>query len=166
MSKPEMKDARGAYRTNIFLEFNTSTHDEQPPLYTMHEEEREGLPSAKKIYMEAESEYEAAMQLVGSWQHWKRLLRCSPFMKGLPYSTWEGLEAWREEKEIRDKADALKQLKKSAEKGNVTAQKIIYEGEKKTKGRPKKADIEKQARILAGISEDVADDMKRLQLVK
>ena len=161
-----MKDSRGAYRTNLFREFNTISHKDQPPMYTMHEEDRNGLPSAKRIYMEAESEYDAAMQLVGSWQHWKRLLRCKPFTKGLPNQQWEGLDFWREEKEIRDKAEAFKQLKKSAAKGNVPAQRTIYEGNKQTKGRPSKQDVAREARIAAGVQSELDDDFKRLQLVK
>lgn len=166
VSSIKMKDVRGAYRTNLFIEFNQTNPEMYPPIYTMHEQERKGLPSAKKIYMEAESEYEAAMQLVGSWQHWKRLCRCTYFMKGMANCMWDGLEDWREEKEIQDKAEAYKQLKKSAEKGNIQAQRLIYEGKKDSKGRPSKAEVQRQARIAAGVKSEVDDDLKRLSLVK
>jgi hypothetical protein len=163
-----LKDAMGRYRTNLFAEFNTSVHEDYPPLYTMKEEPYCGLPSAYLIYMHSDSEYEAAMKLVGSWLHWQRLTRSKPFLKGMDNTAaWVGLEDWRKEKEIKDKAFAYNQLKISAAGGNVAAQKLIFEGEKTTRGRagrPSRAEIAKAAADQAKLDASLKDDMSRIKL--
>jgi hypothetical protein len=161
-----LKDTIGRYRTNIFYEFNKSRHEDYPPLYTMREDEWKGLPSAYRIYMTSDSEYEAAMKLVGSWAHWQRLLKCKPFMNGgEEVGIWTGLEQWREEKQIQDKARAYVQLKTAASEGNVTAQKMLFEGDKVSKrGRPSKAEIAKETVRQAQVAEQVKEDFKRIKL--
>lgn len=160
-----LKDTMGRYRTNIFYEFNTSRHEEYPPLYTMREDSWAGLPSAYRIYMTSASEYEAAMKLVGSWNHWQRLLNIPVFMNGpKDVGSWAGLHQWREEKEIQDRAMALLQLKENAEKGNVTAQKLIYEGEKK-RGRPSKSEVKQAAEQMAKDRQEIRADLDRIKVV-
>jgi len=161
-----MKDVGGRYRTNIFYEFNKSRHEDYPPLYTMREDEWKGLPSAYRIYMTSDSEYEAAMKLVGSWAHWQRLLKCKPFMNGgEEIGIWMGLEQWREEKAIQDQAMAYNQLKTSAAGGNVAAQKLLFEGDKASKrGRPSKAEVAKQAAKQAEEADQIKGDLKRIKL--
>lgn len=161
-----LKDVMGRYRTNIFYEFNKSRHEDYPPLYTMREESVRNLPSAYLIYMTSENEYEAAMKLVGSWAHWNKLLKCKPFINGSEDSgIWTGIAEWRKEKEIRDKALAYNQLKVSAAQGNVTAQKIIFDGDKKsaTRGRPSDAEIKKAAAAQAEKSDRVKSDLQRIK---
>ena len=161
-----LKDVMGRYRTNIFYEFNKSAHADYPPLYTMREQDWVGLPSAYRTHMESESEYEAAMKLVGSWAHWQKLLKCKPFMEGSDDSgIWLGLDSWRKEKEIRDKALAYNQLKISAATGNVTAQKLLFEGDKPSqkRGRPSKAEVQKAAAKQAEQSDRIKSDLKRIQ---
>jgi len=161
-----LKDNIGRYRTNIFYEFNKTRHEDYPPLYTMREDEWKGLPSAYRIYMESDSEYEAAMKLVGSWAHWQRLLKCKPFINGgEELGIWMGLDQWREEKAIQDKAFALNQLKISAAGGNVQAQKIILEGDKGKRGRPSKAEVAKAAAKQAEHSNQIKSDFKRIKAV-
>ena len=162
-----LKDSIGRYRTNIFYEFNKSAQADYPPLYTMREDEWKGLPSAYRIYMASDSEYEAAMKLVGSWAHWQRLLKCKPFMKGgEDMGIWMGLEQWREEKAIRDKAQAYNQIKLSAAGGNVQAQKLLLEGTDKAKrGRPSKAEVAKQAAKEAEKNDQIQEDLKRIKAV-
>lgn len=167
--KSELKDTAGRYRTNIFCEFNKTRHDDYPPLYTMREAPWKGLPSAYQIYMLSDNEYEAAMKLVGSWHHWQRLLKSKPFTNGLEDGgQWVGLEAWREEKEIKDKAQAYNQLKSSAQQGNVQAQKMIFDGRTTVaskRGRPSKEDIKAAATEQAALTQDLKDDLKRIKLV-
>lgn len=162
-----LKDARGAYRTNIFEEINQRSHTVSPPIYTMREDTHKGLPSAYRIYMDAQSEYEAAMILVGSWNHWLRLLKVNAFMKGEEGAhLWNGLEAWREEKGIKDRAVAYNQLKVSAATGNVQAQKMIFDGMKSAKrGRPSSSEVKREAVKMAQHASDIKDDLARLRLV-
>jgi len=152
-------------RFDIFYELGSI--DEAKALYTMKEAPDHGLPSAYLIYMTSASEHEAAMKLVGSWNHWKRLLKSPRFMTGPRGSTsWTGLETWREEKEIKDVAKAYQLLKESAELGSVQAQKEIWKGSPDKKaGRPSKAAIQKAAKEAAEHQEGVAADFKRIKLV-
>jgi hypothetical protein len=163
-----LKDSMSRYRTNLFLEFNTTRHETMPPLYTMREEPYKGLPSAYLIYMTSDSEYEAAMKLVGSWNHWQRLLKCKPFMEGPEDAyNWTGLNAWREEKAVKDKAEAYNQLKISAAQGNVQAQKLLYEADKQgtKRGRPSKDEVRKAAAAEAERDQRITNDLKRLKAV-
>jgi hypothetical protein len=160
-----LKDSMSRQRTNIFCEFNTSRHEDYPPLYTMREQEWKGLPSAYRIYMASHTEYEAAMKLVGSWNHWQRLLKISKFVNGSTDTTnWSGLHQWREEKEIREKARAYVQLKMNAMEGNVQAQKILFDGLDKKRGRPSAAEVKKSAEQMAKDTKDLKDDLKRVRL--
>lgn len=166
--KSILKDSMGRYRTNLFYEFNVTRHDTMPPLYTMREESYRGLPSAYLIYMTSDSEYEAAIKLVGSWNHWQRLLASRPFMEGPDNAfSWQGLNAWREEKAIKDQAEAFNQLKISAATGNVQAQKLIYEGKSSgaKRGRPSKEEVRKAATAQAELDKRIKNDFKRLKVV-
>lgn len=91
LNKTKLKDKMGRHRTSsLFLELND---DGLTPLYTLDEEHKDDLQSAYLIYMESATEYEAAQRLVGSWEHWKKLLRSK--------AVSEYIERWREEKEVR-----------------------------------------------------------------
>ena len=166
--RSHMRDGQGRFRTNIFLEMNPKN-----PLYTMRELPFKGLPSAYLIYMLSDSEYEAAMKLVGSWNHWQRMCEIKPFMEGPRANknkgntwAWAGLSEWRLEKEIRDKATAYNQLKINAEEGNVQAQKLIFEGGAGKRGRPSQVDIQKAAEKQAAYARSIKDDLNRIKLVK
>jgi len=127
-----------------------------------------GLPSAYQIYMASDSEYEAAMKLVGSWNHWQRLLKCPPFLNGPEDAfSWTGLNDWRREKEIKDKAIAYNQLKINAAGGNVQAQKIVYDGDKTEakRGRPSKDEVRNAAKKQAELDARMKEDYKRMTLV-
>lgn len=99
----ETYDKRGNYR----------------PLYTLSDREKHGYPSAYQIYMAAADEYDAAEKLVGSWRHWRKLLRCGWFMKG--GDQWEGLEQWREDMAARDMSVAKSAILKAARSGDSAA---------------------------------------------
>lgn len=87
-------------------------------------------------YMACDSEYEAAIILLGSYAHWQRLAETAWFA---PY-----LDAWEEERNIRDDALARSVIIRLAEAHNVTAAKSLQsvsqknKGKKTNAGRPKK----------------------------
>lgn len=161
--KSILKQTDGKFRVNIFKEFNYAHHDRYPPLYTMYEEPRHGLPSAYMIYMLADSEYEAAMKLVGSWAHWQRLLKCNEFLYGSKDGrhNWFGIESWREEREIRERSQALNQLRIAAAGGNVQAQKILLDGEKPT-SKKSKAALKQEKEAAKQAESDVKNDFQRV----
>lgn len=74
------------------------------------------------IYMSCDSEYEAAIKLLGNYQHWTKLKRCSWF---LPY-----VEEWNAELELRESALAKSKLVKLTEEGNVTAARTLLNTKK------------------------------------
>jgi len=85
------------------------------------------------IYMNCDSEYEAAIRLLGSYPHWVKLKRCSWFQ--------DYVQTWERERNIRDEAIARSILVKLAECGNVTAARTLFANAEKTKkkiGRPEK----------------------------
>lgn len=117
--------------------------------YNLGEFDLKDSKSMYKIYMACDSEYEAAMVLLGSWKHWERLSECQWFK--------EHLTKWREEREIREAALGKKVLVDQAEEGNVPAAKALLDLSGKRKaGRPSKIEVteerEKQARLNSKVS--------------
>jgi len=96
--------------------------DPMDPLYTIDTEDGD-LPSAHKIYMESLNEYDAALKLVPSWPFWRQMLKTSVKIRRL-------ISDWREEKLLKDQAAARAMLWEQAQKGNVSAQRILYESKK------------------------------------
>lgn len=93
--------------------------------------------SAYQVYMHSVDEYDAAIKLVGSMKHWRKLCNLKWFMQGMPEHSFEGLESWREDMALRDASLAKKQLQESALGGNVNAQKILYGSVEKPKAKAK-----------------------------
>ncbi len=69
------------------------------------------------IYMSCDSEYEAAIKLLGNYQHWTKLVRCTWFR---PY-----VEEWNAELVLRESALAKSKLVTLTEAGNVTAARTL-----------------------------------------
>ena len=74
------------------------------------------------IYMSCDSEYEAAIKLLGNYQHWTKLKRCTWF---LPY-----VEEWNAELRLRESALARAKLVMLTEAGNVTAARTLLNDKK------------------------------------
>lgn len=74
------------------------------------------------IYMSCDSEYEAAIKLLGNYQHWTKLKRCTWFM---PY-----VEEWNAELVLRESALAKSKLVALTEAGNVTAARTLLNTKK------------------------------------
>lgn len=122
--KSVLLDARGARRTEtLFLESITTRAIDSgySPLYTLREHEKDGLPSAYQIYVNSVDEADAAMKLVGSMHHWRRLVGLKWFFEGNPAIGHEGLVRWREDMLSRDATRCKQQLMYAAEEGKVQA---------------------------------------------
>jgi hypothetical protein len=125
----------------LFYEFNKP---DAP--YTLRSEDyvsKKGIEykSVSALYRDCNSEYEAAILIVESWEHWKKLCSLDWFVNGHETTAglkYQGLNAWKEEQELRKKAQSESILMGEVAKGNVTAAKFIYEqnGKQTTKGRP------------------------------
>lgn len=142
-----MKDyltAGGHMRTSsLFLE-TIQPHVKQEPVYTLKHYDHNGLPSAYRIYMEANTEYDAAMKLVGDMRHWRKLCDTEWFMNGWPEKMFEGLAQWRKDKEEQEMDYVIKLLKEQAEDGNVTAQRTLIDHYKPNKASKVRAKVQKQ----------------------
>jgi hypothetical protein len=117
----------------LFFEFKHSTTVKDIPApYTLkpYDWTNNGClhKSMYLIYMECDSEYEAAMKLLGSWPHWNKLKKLEWFR--------EELDKWNAEIELREQALARSKLIKLTEAGNVTAAKTLLAGTKAKAGRP------------------------------
>lgn len=111
----------------LFYEFRHQTTCKTPAVYTLKDKDWEGCKSMYLIYMQCDSEYEAAQVLLGSWTHWNKLKATSWFATHL--------EKWNEERTIREESLAHKALLSQTKRGNVTAAKALLSGTKKP-GRP------------------------------
>lgn len=107
------------------------------PLYTIREQD-DDLPSAHKIYMSCQTEYEAAQELTGSWEYWKGMLRTSSKIRKV-------IEEWREEKMLRDQTRAKKMLWEAAENGSPSAQRLLYEAKKEEREMAAKQKVKNKA---------------------
>lgn len=123
---------------SLFVEFG----DEQSPYtlknYSLMKDGKEFV-SLSKVYMEAADEYDAAMRLVGSMKHWRKLCGLKWFMEGWEEHGFDGLAALREDMASRDRSLAKTELLKAANSGSVAAMKILYDtAAPKRAGRPVK----------------------------
>ena len=97
------------------------------------------LPQVKEMFLDARdpSEYEAAMRIVGDWDHWQQL-RNHPYIK--PH-----VDKWQKELEIKLRSEAIKRMvEHSKAPGGTAAAKWLadkgYAGDvpKRKVGRPVK----------------------------
>ena len=139
ISKRFLKTTKGLFYEH---RFHTTVKEKAPYTLGNLDFERDGhvYKSMYMIYMQCDSEYEAAIRLLGSYPHWVKLKRCSWFQ--------DYVESWERERNIRDEAIARSTLIKLAECGNVSAARAIYSNAEKTKGkagRPEKGGSRKDS---------------------
>ena len=165
---PPYKDKMGRWRTkSLFKEFYLN---EELPVFTLKEADdtcnKTGalLPSMRQVFLSFKDPtgYQFAKEVLGSYEHWKKLSRVSWFR--------QHLEDWLEELETKLRSEGLEKIKEIAvgETGQAyqAAKFLANEDWKDKKGRPKKADIERKIREHAGIESEIEDDYERLRLVK
>ena len=152
------KNSNGVYYTKAI--FYEKSADKTKVIYTLKDKDHKGYPSLYKSYMEMEdvTEFEFANKYLANYEHWELL--CS--------ITWFAplVARWRNELELKLKARALSRIiaeSRSSSRDAYMASKYILEkgwdknnNTKNNVGRPSKADITKQAKIIA--SEDVLMD--------
>lgn len=136
----ELRDSRGAMRTeSLFVEVS-QTKDKYTPLYSLKSYDSRGYPSAYLIFMESVDETEAALKLVGSLSHWRKLCNLKWFLKGRPEHGFEGIESWRKDMADRDKSEAKRVLLAECAMNNVTAARALDKlANDNTKTIPKQA---------------------------
>lgn len=167
--KPPYKDSKGRWRTqSLFLEYLWQTKNKTKvpiePVFTLGEQDKDGCLSFKKLFLSFNdpSGYRFAITVLGSYEHWLRLCSQKWFQTHL--------DGWTEELEVKLASEGLKQIKGIADgegqQALAAAKFLVNKGWDATKGRPKKADIDRAARVAAGIEAAVEQDLGRIRLVK
>lgn len=164
-----LKDEQGRYRTiSLFWELRHQAGNYEPVFtlkpYDLQKEDKL-YPSLKKIYMTYDHipnfEYEFAQDVFGSWDHWIKLTGASLGVK-------ETIQEWRDELDIRIKAQSLKAMmiasRDNDAKGVNAAKYLAEKGYAQKRGRPSKEEVERERKIQAGAHKELADDMERIGL--
>lgn len=163
--KTPFKDKLGRWRTrSLFKEFH-SHNPEYPPVFTLKEYEEGGLPSVRQLFLSYKDPtgYKFAKEVLGSYEHWKKLLDTDWFP--------QYLEEWQAELEVKLVSDSLLKIKEisigpSAQAFNAAKYLAEKGWEPVKQGRPKKSDKDKTAKVQAGIEAEVEEDLQRIRLVK
>ena len=160
MDKSVLKSTNGIPLTqSLFLEIGYTDY----AVYTLKDEDYEYkgkiYPSLKKLFIEMEDvgEYLFASEYLLGWDHWQRL--CANKQVA------EHIDKWRYELELKLRSQAIIQIKqKSKLENGINAAKWIAEKgwDKRTAGRPTKAEIERETKVQADLAGVFADDHKRL----
>lgn len=147
MQKKGSKNGRPSTQT-LFIDYNP--------------EGKYSLEVWHKVFIEEAdiTEYRAAMVLTGSWEDWCVIKRCWPHFRKVI------LAGWLEELEVKLRSDAIKQMVgQSKEKNGTNAAKWIAEGKYRQRGpgKPSNAEVEREARIAAGVESEVDADIARME---
>lgn len=162
------KDAQGRFRTqSLFIEF---PHDSYPAYFTTKKYDvvRDGKTylSLYLKYMEIAdpTEYQVAIRLFGSWDHWNALSKGQWFLSELT--------GWREELKVRLESDRYFEMKSNVGQdgpASIQATKWLAEryGEKETakRGRPSNAEREAHLKRVTDQTSELDDDAKRIGIV-
>ena len=166
------KDDVGRYRTqSLFWELRHGVDTiKYPPVFTTKDEDikRDGVTykSMKKIYMSYDHipgyEYEFAMDVLGSWDHWNKLANDTiPELKNM-------IQGWRDELDIRLKALGLKALihasRDNDAKGVQASKYLVEKGYIQKRGRPSKEEVERELKANTKAKKELNDDLERIGL--
>lgn len=148
----------GRYVTqSLFLE---NGYDESLAIYTLTDTDKEYkgkiYPSLRRLYLECmdPTEYTFANTYLWGWDHWQRI--CNNKLMA------EAISVWREELEVKIRAVGVKAIMKGAGV-NFSAAKWIADGKwHVTRGRPSKAELERERKIRQRATEEAGDDSDRI----
>jgi hypothetical protein len=160
-----LKDSRGRYRTqSLFEEFKSITPAYEP-LWTLKELKQEGglLPSLRDLYMEISdpTEYAFAMEAFGSYKQWLKIKNNKSIM------VW--IDDWAFELEVKIRSEGIRGVAEEAKSGKAkfNASKAMAEGfwsKHSQRGRPSKAEIERERKIAAKLDSEFIEDADRIGL--
>ena len=168
----KFRDSMNRWRTqSLFLEQSWGSTSPDKPVYTMKPDDLpasvlypDGLPSFAKRYLDLEdpTEYRAATELLGGWEHWTTLLDSKWFQ--------DYIAPLREELEIRLRSKGqrtLVEIMESGDRNSLAAARYFADAGFRPKkvGRPSNAQIEAEVKKEAEVRRRVAGDAKRLGLV-
>lgn len=154
---------------HLFLEtyLDTLYPDVSTVVYTLGEEDKDGYPSLKKLYLQMNdlTEYKFATTHLGGWNHWQQLVGTEWFR--------EHVMQWRTELELKNISEALIRIRDEAEMDGRNAFQanrflatrgwIASEDKQERRGRPSKSEIKKAAEEQALKQTKPLADLKRLE---
>lgn len=159
--KAKFKDERGAYITqSLFLEFN---YDTEKAVYTWTDADKEYkgkvYPSLRRLYLEMRdpTEYLFAEKYLWGWNHWQRITA----NKALA----EHVNEWREELEIKLRAEAVRAMVGKALVGDgFSPTRWVADGEWRSKkpGRPTNAQRESERQTRERVLQAAQGDAARI----
>lgn len=143
---------------SLFLEIGYN----ESAVYTLKEIDHihngKTYPSLKRLYLECNdpTEYNFAIKYLLGWKHWLRLCE----NKGLKGH----IQEWRDELEVKIRAEAIKQTISSAQAGSWQASKWLADRGWDTRGagRPSAAEKEKAAKINELVQDEYGADILRM----
>lgn len=169
---PILRDERNMMRvTSLFWELRRDRSDDPSfkPIFTLkphdHVVRTDTFYSLKEIYFSYNHipgfEYEFAMDVFNSWEHWVKLTKSS---------IKQTFQEWRDELDIKIKAEAMRKLIVASQsndaKGVAASRYLADKGyvEVRKAGRPSKEEVERERKNEARVSATLAEDMERLGL--
>ncbi len=121
---PVLFDVRGHRRSaSMFFEYHADTN--RDPVFTVKDYDFNGCKSAYNLYINSIDEYDAAMKMVGSMSHWRKLIATPWFLEGDPDIQFMGLAQWRRDMAARDASVARQLLMENIKKGDMGAAKFM-----------------------------------------
>ena len=137
--------------------FVSADRGEGEPVYTLKEFDYQGYPSMYKIFISCDTEYEAAIKLLGSYKHWKKLCKAVFFQ--------EYIEEWREERKMMEEALAHTAIIRSTEEGNVSAARSIMAKPATIAGRPTNDIVQGEIKKAVAHHQELDSIVKRMENV-
>lgn len=158
--REDLKDVRGAHRTeSLFVDvIQYSSKKTYTPIYTLRDYDWKDYPSAYLIYITSIDEREAALKLVGSMSHWRKLCSLNWFMEGRVDRQFDGLTMWRSDMADRDSLKAKKTLLSQCKMGSIPAARAL---EQMSKGDKKRTKVKTKTRDLDTIDSTVVSFLNK-----
>lgn len=149
-------DGNFLYTKQLFYE--QADVERQYVLYTLKDEDHQGYPSIKRLYleMEDETEYLFATTYFASWNHFKKIC-ATPWFKPV-------IQEAREELRLKLAARNLAKIREKAKEGHVQANQYLLERkwDSAGPGRPSKKKIQEEASRLVEDKSFISEDYDRL----
>lgn len=134
---------------SLFSEFCRTDYT---PLWSLHKD-------WKPVYLEVAdpTEYEAAMRLIGDYDHWCAI-RNHPKVKPI-------IDKWAKEVEVKLRSEMIREMAKHAKKPNgAAAAKWLAEGQFMRRVLKNKEDKQEEMEVAGAIADRLSEDMERLGL--
>jgi hypothetical protein len=165
LAAPPYRAENGRFLTEALFWETSRDRVKYPPVFTLKDHDHEGCRSMKAEYLRVAdpTEYEFALEVLGSFSHWKTLASLVWFQ---PH-----LAEWRDELDLSLRAAGARSAreilnsKTASEAARLQAAKFLTEkgyNKKATKGRPRKEDVSRAAREMAETGGWVDEDHARI----